>query len=84
MEPVGYVEFVALQHHAAMVITNSGGIQEESTFLNIPCLTLRDNTERPVTITLGTNVLIGSNMDRLKAEIYNILEGRSKAGQVPP
>jgi UDP-N-acetylglucosamine 2-epimerase (non-hydrolysing) len=84
MEPVGYIEFLALQHHAAMVITDSGGIQEETTFLNIPCLTLRDNTERPVTITLGTNVLIGSDMDRLKTEIYNILEGRSKAGQVPP
>ncbi len=54
IDPIGYIEFLALQHHSTFVITDSGGIQEETTFLNIPCLTLRENTERPVTVTSGT------------------------------
>lgn len=84
MEPVGYVEFLALQHHCSIVITDSGGIQEETTFLNVPCLTLRDNTERPVTVTSGTNVLIGSDMVYLRAEIDKVLKGGSRAGKIPP
>jgi len=84
MEPVGYIEFLALQRHATMVITDSGGIQEETTFLNVPCLTLRRNTERPVTVTSGTNVLIGSDMGLLRTEIDKVLEGGPKAGRVPP
>ena len=84
MEPVGYIEFLALQHNSTIVITDSGGIQEETTFLNIPCLTLRENTERPVTVTSGTNVLIGSDMDYLRKEIKKVLEGGSKAGCIPP
>jgi UDP-N-acetylglucosamine 2-epimerase (non-hydrolysing) len=84
MEPVGYVEFLALQRHSTIVITDSGGIQEETTFLNIPCLTMRDNTERPVTVTSGTNVLIGSDMDYLRTEVDKILEGGCKTSRIPP
>ena len=59
-DPLGYLEFMGLQRDAAAVITDSGGIQEESTFLGVPCLTVRDNTERPITIEQGTNRLIGT------------------------
>ena len=58
MEPMGYIEFMSLVCDAKLVITNSGGLQEETTYLKIPCLTLRDSTERPITITLGTNELV--------------------------
>jgi UDP-N-acetylglucosamine 2-epimerase (non-hydrolysing) len=83
-DPVGYLEFLSLQKGAAFVITDSGGIQEETTFLGIPCLTVRENTERPITVELGTNILVGQNMDRLKEEVHNILNGRAKKGKVPP
>jgi UDP-N-acetylglucosamine 2-epimerase (non-hydrolysing) len=66
------------------VITDSGGIQEETTFLGVPCLTLRENTERPITVTTGTNILVGQDMERLKAEVYHILAGNGKRGSVPP
>src|SRR5580658_2309572 len=66
IEPLGYLEFLALQKHAAVVITDSGGIQEETTYLGTPCLTLRENTERPITITHGTNLLIGRDWDKLR------------------
>ena len=59
LEPLPYIEFLALQRSATVVITDSGGIQEETTYLGVPCLTLRNNTERPVTVDLGTNVLVG-------------------------
>ena len=58
LEPMGYIEFMSLVCDAKLVITDSGGLQEETTYLNIPCLTLRDSTERPITITLGTNELV--------------------------
>ena len=66
LDPLPYLEFLALQRRAAMVITDSGGIQEETTFLGVPCLTLRENTERPVTISQGTNQLVGRNLFRLR------------------
>jgi len=84
MEPLGYLEFLALQRRAAVVITDSGGIQEETTFLGVPCLTLRANTERPITLTLGTNTLVGQNPERLIAEVDRILGGQAKRGQIPP
>ena len=84
IDPVGYLDFIALQHHATLVITDSGGIQEESTFLGVPCLTVRENTERPVTVEVGTNILVGQDMDRLKAEVKQILAGAGKVGSVPP
>jgi len=83
-EPSGYLEFLALQRNATVVITDSGGIQEETTFLGVPCLTVRENTERPVTVDLGTNVLVGTNVDRLKSETRKILAGEGKKGTIPP
>jgi UDP-N-acetylglucosamine 2-epimerase (non-hydrolysing) len=84
LNPLPYLQCLALQRHATVVITDSGGIQEETTFLGVPCLTIRDNTERPVTVTRGTNVLIGHDMNRLRAEVDQILAGTWKPGQVPP
>jgi UDP-N-acetylglucosamine 2-epimerase (non-hydrolysing) len=84
MEPIGYLEFLALQRRATVVITDSGGIQEECTYLGIPCLTLRENTERPVTVTMGTNVVVGRDMGRLRAEVSRILAGKAKPGTIPP
>jgi UDP-N-acetylglucosamine 2-epimerase (non-hydrolysing) len=84
MDPIGYLEFLALQRKATVVITDSGGIQEECTYLGVPCLTLRENTERPVTVTTGTNVVVGRDMGRLHAEVDRILAGKAKPGKVPP
>jgi UDP-N-acetylglucosamine 2-epimerase (non-hydrolysing) len=65
------------------IITDSGGITEESTFLNIPCLTLRNSTERPETVEYGTNILIGDNFELLKKSIKTIIDGKWKTGKVP-
>jgi UDP-N-acetylglucosamine 2-epimerase (non-hydrolysing) len=83
-EPLGAIEFLALQRHAAFVVTDSGGVQEETTFLGVPCLTVRENTERPITVMMGTNILVGYDMQRLRAEVAKILSGHVKRGQVPP
>jgi UDP-N-acetylglucosamine 2-epimerase (non-hydrolysing) len=83
LEPLPYVEFLALQVHAAVVITDSGGIQEETTYLGIPCLTMRENTERPVTVSLGTNVLVGGDRIKLKLELSKVINGRPKRGTIP-
>lgn len=83
-DPLGYLDFLALQSHATLVITDSGGIQEETTYLGIPCLTIRENTERPVTVDMGTNVLVGQDMDRLQAGVEQILAGDWKSGQKIP
>lgn len=82
--PLPYVEFLALQHGAAVVITDSGGIQEETTYMGVPCLTLRNNTERPVTVTLGTNVMVGQERDKLSFELSKIIAGKAKKGTIPP
>jgi UDP-N-acetylglucosamine 2-epimerase (non-hydrolysing) len=84
VEPLGYLDFLALQQNATVVITDSGGIQEETTFLGVPCLTVRPNTERPITLELGTNTLVGHDMRRLRTEVARILRGQSKRGQIPP
>lgn len=84
MPPATYLQFLALQRAATVVITDSGGIQEETTFLGVPCITLRENTERPVTTTLGTNILAGRDPARLRLEMQHILSGHTKAGVVPP
>jgi UDP-N-acetylglucosamine 2-epimerase (non-hydrolysing) len=73
-----------LQRHAAVVLTDSGGIQEETTYLGVPCLTLRNSTERPITVTMGTNVLVGDDPARLKTELARVLEGKAKKGTIPP
>jgi UDP-N-acetylglucosamine 2-epimerase (non-hydrolysing) len=81
--PLSYLEFLGLEKRATLVITDSGGVQEETTFLGVPCLTLRKNTERPVTVTQGTNLLIGEELERICLEARAILEGRWKQGRVP-
>ncbi len=84
IDPAPYIEFLALQRGASVVITDSGGIQEESTYLGIPCLTLRSNTERPVTVTTGTNVLVGQDRQKLRHELTKIYDGKGKRGAIPP
>lgn len=83
VEPLGYIEFLALQRHALLVITDSGGIQEETTYLGVPCLTVRENTERPITVTIGTNTLVGTDMSRLCVEAARIIGGEAKRGRIP-
>jgi len=84
LEPLPYIEFLALQRRATVVVTDSGGIQEETTYLGVPCLTLRENTERPVTVNLGTNVVVGKDRKRLNSELSRIVEGSPKRGTIPP
>lgn len=83
VEPLGYLDFMALLAGASLVLTDSGGIQEETTVLGIPCLTLRENTERPVTVTLGTNTLVGTNADRIAEAANNALTDHP-SGRIPP
>jgi UDP-N-acetylglucosamine 2-epimerase (non-hydrolysing) len=83
LDPLSYVDFLGLQSRATVVITDSGGIQEETTYLGVPCLTLRENTERPVIVTLGTNVLVGRDPDKLRYELCRVLAGQAKKGTIP-
>ena len=76
--PVGYIDCLALQKNATVVISDSGGIQEETTYLGTPCITVRKNTERPITITIGTNVLIGHNMDLLRVHFHSALKATQR------
>lgn len=82
-EPLGYLDFLNLMAHAKVVLTDSGGIQEETTVLNIPCITLRDTTERPITLTEGTNVLVHNDPEKIVAEAKKVLEGQRRVGQCP-
>jgi UDP-N-acetylglucosamine 2-epimerase (non-hydrolysing) len=84
LEPKPYIEFLALLGRATVVITDSGGIQEETTFLNVPCLTVRENTERPITVTLGTNQVIGRDIPRLQTAVRQILAGNAKKASPVP
>ena len=84
IEPIGYHEFLNLLNYSKFVLSDSGGIQEETSFLNIPCITLRENTERPVTIELGTNFLGGTNYSRIKSIIKKVLEGNFKNSSAIP
>jgi UDP-N-acetylglucosamine 2-epimerase (non-hydrolysing) len=81
--PVGYVDFQALIRNSSMVITDSGGIQEETTFLGIPCLTVRTTTERPVTVDEGTNYLVGTDLAAAYAMAESVLDGQGKKGKIP-
>jgi UDP-N-acetylglucosamine 2-epimerase (non-hydrolysing) len=81
IEPVGYLHFIRLMRHSKFVLTDSGGIQEETTYMNIPCLTIRPTTERPVTIWEGSNKLI--KVDDIMAEVDLILQGKGKTGRIP-
>jgi UDP-N-acetylglucosamine 2-epimerase (non-hydrolysing) len=82
-EPLGYTDFCRLTYESAFVLTDSGGIQEETTFLKVPCITMRDNTERPVTVTIGSNVMTGNDSARIIAAVDAILGGRAKAASIP-
>ena len=81
--PLSYLRFLHLESLATFVITDSGGIQEETTVLGVPCLTVRENTERPITITEGTNTIVGLDPERLKEEAHRILCGKGKQGRTP-
>ena len=81
--PLGYFEFQKLVKHCAFVITDSGGIQEETTFRQVPCLTLRENTERPITCEIGTNTLVPFELEALQRHIRQIEQGTYKKGQIP-
>jgi len=83
IDPVKYTEFLALEMKSLFVLTDSGGIQEETTFLGVPCLTLRNNTERPVTLEVGTNILVGTDPHRIIEESAKILRGEGKKGAIP-
>ena len=83
IEPLGYFEFLNLMMNAKLVLTDSGGIQEETTVLKIPCLTVRENTERPITITEGTNVLVGVDSKKIISEAQKVLKGKAKKGKRP-
>ena len=82
-DPLGYLEFLDLMMHARLALTDSGGIQEETTILGVPCVTIRENTERPVTITHGTNTLIGNDPASIIEAVKQILDGHNKAGRIP-
>ena len=81
--PVGYLDFLCLLSKATLVLTDSGGIQEETTALGVPCLTLRENTERPVTVSEGTNLLVGTDPERILQATTDILVGKTKKGRIP-
>jgi UDP-N-acetylglucosamine 2-epimerase (non-hydrolysing) len=83
IEPLGYLDFLKLQKEAALVLTDSGGIQEETTVLGIPCLTLRENTERPITVTVGTNEIVGQDPVKILQRAQAILKGESGRGKIP-
>lgn len=80
-EPLGYLEFLDIMNHSRFILTDSGGIQEEASFLKIPVLTLRENTERPITIEQGTNTLVGDDFDKIKQLVDNILNDQYKKGE---
>jgi UDP-N-acetylglucosamine 2-epimerase (non-hydrolysing) len=84
VETLPYIEFLALQRRAVVVITDPGGIQEETTYLGVPCLTLRNSTERPVKVSIGTNLLLGQDPGLLRSELARILDGKAKKGSIPP
>lgn len=83
LPPQGYLEILGLMKDARLVLTDSGGIQEETTALGVPCITLRENTERPITVSHGTNTIVGTNVDLIKQVAREVLENGGKTGQVP-
>lgn len=85
IEPLGYLDFLGLYSASALVLTDSGGLQEETTALGIPCITLRENTERPVTVEMGTNVIAGTDPAKIRAIAFSALDDLSKfSGKIPP
>jgi UDP-N-acetylglucosamine 2-epimerase (non-hydrolysing) len=84
VDPIGYLDFLKLMAHSRVVLTDSGGIQEETTILGVPCLTLRENTERPITAELGTNRIVGQQSDRILAAYREVMSGRDRPRGAPP
>jgi UDP-N-acetylglucosamine 2-epimerase (non-hydrolysing) len=84
LDPLGYFDFQSLVKHADLILTDSGGIQEESTYRQVPCLTLRENTERPITVELGTNTLVPFDVALILKLIDEIHTGKYKKGEIPP
>jgi UDP-N-acetylglucosamine 2-epimerase (non-hydrolysing) len=82
-DPLGYLELLHLNMHAKMVITDSGGLQEEATVLGVPCITLRHNTERPITCEMGTNVIVGNSRAKILHHAFGVLKGDVPTGKVP-
>lgn len=83
-DPMDYLDFLRAQRFATLVVTDSGGVQEETTFLGVPCLTLRPNTERPITLEIGTNTLVGSDPEALPIAVENVLRGNGRPGASIP
>lgn len=84
VEPLGYLDFLQLYSGARLVLTDSGGIQEETTVLGIPCLTLRENTERPITVTMGTNTIVGTDPVKITSAAFAALDNKSPERRIPP
>lgn len=83
LEPQGYLQMLGLMKEARLVMTDSGGIQEETTALGVPCITLRESTERPITVTEGTNVLVGSDPEKIRTAFISVINGGVKRGKLP-
>ena len=83
IDPIGHLDMLYAVRNAALVLTDSGGLQEETTVLGVPCVTIRENTERPVTVDLGTNYLVGTNPETIMFASMEILSGQGKSGSVP-
>lgn len=83
LDPIGYLDFMQLTRNCKFVMTDSGGIQEESTYLGIPCMTLRENTERPVTAEVGTNEIVGTDTQKIISLAQGLMEGKWKSGRIP-
>jgi len=83
LEPLSYLPFIGLVAHSRMVLTDSGGIQEETTVLRVPCITMRPNTERPITCEIGTNILTGSDPDRIRTAAFAVLDGAVRPSSIP-
>ncbi|KAA3633963.1 MAG: UDP-N-acetylglucosamine 2-epimerase (non-hydrolyzing), partial [Calditrichaeota bacterium] len=82
-EPLGYLDFLKLQSNANFVLTDSGGVQEETTYLKIPCITMRENTERPSTVDIGSNIIVGVNPQNIKDAAMRTINGERKQGDIP-
>ena len=82
-DPIGYIDFLTLTKNAELILTDSGGIQEESTYLGVQCITLRTSTERPVTVDVGTNQLLGNDLELAEKTALDVLGGKIKVGQIP-
>jgi UDP-N-acetylglucosamine 2-epimerase (non-hydrolysing) len=84
LDPIGYLDFLKLQATARLVLTDSGGIQEETTILKVPCITLRENTERPVTAEIGSNQVVGTDTQKIVTAYRNTMNGNWRKPKIPP